>query len=143
MADDQDQLNSGVQDDGSTASRSESGTRPKDGISDDQLEHDFISVEALSSEDLQYIVGNAKYRHVWSDLLSPYLETEDVLDNSEAESEASADRMGPADRLEQGTDHTRLIQVHPIWPSEEQERTPPLYQGSVRDPPVTGNCRNI
>ena len=112
MADDQDQPNSGTQDDGSTASRSESGNRPKDGISDDQLEHDFISVEALSSEDLQYIVGNAKYRHVLSDLLSPYLEKEDVLDNSEAESEASADRTGPADRLERGTDHTRLIQVH-------------------------------
>ena len=112
MADDQDQPNSGTQDNGSTASRSESGNRPKDGISDDQLEHDFISVEALSSEDLQYIVGNAKYRHVLSDLLSPYLEKEDVLDNSEAESEASADRTGPADRLERGTDHTRLIQVH-------------------------------
>ena len=51
MADDLDQPNSGAQDDGSTASRSESGNRPKDGISDNQLEHDFISVEALSSED--------------------------------------------------------------------------------------------
>ena len=60
----------------------------------------MISVEALSPEDLQYIVGNAKYRHVLSALLSPYLEKEGVLDNSEAESVGSADRTGPADRLE-------------------------------------------
>ena len=59
-------------------------------------------------------MGNAKYRRILSDLLSPYLEKEDFIENSEAGSEGSADHTGPVDRLERGTDHTRLIQVHSL-----------------------------
>ena len=35
-------------------------TNSKTKITNDQLEQDFIPVEALSPEDLQYTVGNAK-----------------------------------------------------------------------------------
>ena len=90
-----DEPNTAVEDDGLSGSRfesMESDNRSKDGTSDDRSEHDFISVEALSPEDLHYIVGNAKYRHILSDLLSPNLEKEDLIDNSEAGSEGSADR---------------------------------------------------
>ena len=113
-----DEPNTAVEDNGLSGScfeSMESDNWSKDGTSEDRSEHDFISVEALSPEDLHYIVGNAKYRHILSDLLSPYLEKEDLIDdNSEAGSEGSADRTRPVDRLERGTDHTRLIQVHSL-----------------------------
>ena len=112
-----DEPNTAVEDDGLTGSRFKSmelNNQSKDGASEDHSEQDFISVEALSPEDLHYIVGNAKYRHILSDLLSPYIEKEDFIENSEAGSEGSADRTRPVDRLERGTDHTRLIQVHSL-----------------------------
>ena len=112
-----DEPNTMVEDDGLSGSRfksMESNNGSKDGTTEDHSEHDFISVEALSPEDLHYIVGNAKYRHILSDLLSPYLEKEDFVENSEAGSEGSADRTRPVYRLERGTDHTHLIQVHSL-----------------------------
>ena len=73
MADDQAQSNSGVQDDGSSARRSESGNRSKDGISNDQLVHDLISVEACHQRPCHQRIFNTSWEKIFFDLLSPYL----------------------------------------------------------------------
>lgn len=37
-------------------------------------EKDIVSLDALSQDELQYIVENSKYRSILSDLLSPFIE---------------------------------------------------------------------
>ena len=39
-----------------------------------ELETETVSLDALSQEELQYIVGNSKYRNILSDLLAPFVE---------------------------------------------------------------------
>ena len=56
-----DEPNTAVEDDGLSGScfkSMESNNGSKDGTSEDHSEHDFILVEALSPEDLHYIVGS-------------------------------------------------------------------------------------
>ena len=60
---------------------------------------DVVSLDALSSEELQYIVGNSKYRNILSDLLAPFVE----VPPSEAGSENSADHTVTDDQSERGT----------------------------------------
>ena len=99
------------------ANHSELSNQRIHGISDDQLEHGFISAEALPWQDLQYMVGNAK-NDVLSDLLSLYLKKEVVLDNSEAVVEGNADCTGPAYQSKRGTYHTCLIQLYHLAKQE-------------------------
>ena len=64
-----------VQDDDSSVNGSELGSGCKVGISNYQLEHNFISVEALSPEDLQYFPNTGIFRRI----CSPHVEKEDSL----------------------------------------------------------------
>lgn len=59
---------------------------PSDVESDNEHEKDIVSLDALSQEELQYIVGNSTYRDILSDLLSPFVDGD-----SETGSVVSAD----------------------------------------------------
>jgi hypothetical protein len=59
---------------------------PSDVESDNEREKDIVSLDALSQEELQYIIGNSTYRDILSDLLSPFVDG-----NSETGSVISAD----------------------------------------------------
>lgn len=59
---------------------------PSDAESDNDREKDIVSLDALSQEELQYIVGNSTYRDILSDLLSPFVDGD-----SETGSVVSAD----------------------------------------------------
>ena len=63
-------------------------------LKDDVIDQELVSVEALSSKDLQDIVGNPRYRHILSDLLSPYLSDRDTGSGD------SADHTDPDDQSE-------------------------------------------
>ena len=105
MADEQDQSDQRGADDGPDAD----GGRAKD---DEQSDQDFVSVEALSAKELQYIVGNDRYRDLLSDLLSPYLEARE--DGRDSGSGDSVDHTNPSDQPNRGTDHTPSVRVHTI-----------------------------
>ena len=55
---------------------------PSEGDSD----KDVVSLDALTQEELQYIVNNSRYKNILSDILSPFVE-----EMSEAGSVRSAD----------------------------------------------------
>ena len=61
-------------------------------------ETESISLDALSQEELQYIVGNSKYRNILSDLLAPFVEES----LSETGSVHSADHTITDDQSEKG-----------------------------------------
>ena len=56
---------------------------PSDVDSEHEPDRDVVSLDALSQEELQYIVGNSTYRDILSDLLAPFVdglnETESVI----------------------------------------------------------------
>ena len=66
--------------------------------SDSESEKYMLSLDALSQEELQYIVGNSRYRGILSDLLAPFME----VSPSEAGSEGSADHTVTDDQSERG-----------------------------------------
>jgi hypothetical protein len=80
-----------------------------------------VSIEVLSSEELQHIVHNARYREVLSDLLKPSVDRRDEL-ISGAESGDSADHTVTDDQSERGADHTRSLRIHRLQPATRQKR---------------------
>ena len=67
--------------------------------SDLESEKDLMYLDALSQEELQYIVSNSRYRGILSDLLAPFIE----VSPSQAGSEGSADHTVTDDLSERGT----------------------------------------
>lgn len=59
---------------------------------------DVVSLDALTQEELQYIVNNSRYKNILSDILSPFVE-----EMSEAGSVRSADPTVTDDQSEKGT----------------------------------------
>ena len=80
-----------------------------------------MSIDVLSSEELQHIVHNARYREVLSDLLKPSVDRRDEL-ISGAESGDSADHTVTDDQSERGADHTRSLRIHRLQPATRQKR---------------------
>ena len=74
-----------------------------------------LCLDALSSEELRYIVGNDRYKNILSDLLTPFVDDE-LREESlrDVGSGSSADHTVADDRSEQGTDNTPSIRVHKL-----------------------------
>ena len=66
--------------------------------SDADSDKDVVSLDALTQEELQYIVNNSRYKNILSDILSPFVE-----EMSEAGSVRSADPTVTDDQSEKGT----------------------------------------
>ena len=66
--------------------------------SDFDSDKDVVSLDALTQEELQYIVSNSRYRDILSDILSPFAD-----EMSEAGSVHSADPTVTDDQSEKDT----------------------------------------
>ena len=71
---------------------------PSDVHSDSDRDKDVVSLDALTQEELQYIVSNSRYWDILSDILSPFVD-----EMSEAGSMCSTDPTVTDDQSEKGT----------------------------------------
>ena len=101
-------------------------------------EKDTISLDALSQDELQYIVENSKYRSILSDLLSPFVEesTSETAsvhladDQSEKESRTIVRRLSISSRQGGGADPSPSVAKKGALkrPSDESSSQPKKKQ---------------